>query len=124
MNTNVLTPTRVEEAIEWVAKEKIITDVQHYLEATRIQKTNQAPTLNVLNTIHAALDAVQWRDPAVEEPVDDEKVLVCTQTKKGVKSINIAYIDADGVWHGMGSMSGVIAWLPLPAVVVWEGDEE
>ncbi|MDI9473099.1 MAG: DUF551 domain-containing protein [Bacillota bacterium] len=59
---------------------------------------------------------MNWIDVNERLPEVNEKVIVCTQTKKGVKSINLAYIDADGWWHGMGSMSGVIAWMPLPEV--------
>ena len=48
---------------------------------------------------------MNWIDVNERLPEVNEKVIVCTQTKKGVKSINLAYIDADGWWHGMGSMS-------------------
>lgn len=51
----------------------------------------------------------------VEErlPEDDSMVLVTCQTKKGIRSVNRAYYDG-AFWHGSGSMSGVIAWQPLP----------
>ena len=51
----------------------------------------------------------------VEErlPEDDRMVLVTCQTKKGIRSVNKAYCDG-AFWHGSGSMSGVIAWRPLP----------
>lgn len=51
----------------------------------------------------------------VEErlPEDDSMVLVTCQTKKGIRSVNRAYCDG-AFWHGSGSMSGVIAWRPLP----------
>ena len=51
----------------------------------------------------------------VEErlPEDDRMVLVTCQTKKGIRSVNRAYCDG-AFWHGSGSMSGVIAWRPLP----------
>lgn len=48
-----------------------------------------------------------------ELPNVNERVIVCCKTKKGVKSINLAYY-SNGYWHGQGSMSGVIAWMPLP----------
>ena len=52
---------------------------------------------------------------SVEErlPEDDRMVLVTCQTKKGIRSVNRAYCDG-AFWHGSGSMSGVIAWRPLP----------
>lgn len=46
-------------------------------------------------------------------PEDDSMVLVTCQTKKGIRSVNRAYCDG-AFWHGNGSMSGVIAWQPLP----------
>ena len=51
----------------------------------------------------------------VEErlPEDEEMVLVTCQTKSGRRSMNKAWY-GDGFWHGTGSMSGVIAWHPLP----------
>ena len=51
----------------------------------------------------------------VEEklPEDDDMVVITCRTKKGVRSVNRAYYD--GIfWHGIGSMSGVVAWMPLP----------
>lgn len=43
----------------------------------------------------------------------DSMVLVSCRTKKGIDSVNRAYY-SDGYWHGSGSMSGVVAWMPLP----------
>lgn len=48
-------------------------------------------------------------------PDNDDKMLVVTETKKGLRQINIAYYDGQ-FWHGMGSMSGVIAWAYMPDV--------
>ena len=44
----------------------------------------------------------------------DEIVLVTCKSKKGMLSVNRAYCDTSGFWHGSGSMSGVVAWMPLP----------
>ena len=46
-------------------------------------------------------------------PEADSMVLVTCRTKKGIMSVNRAYCDGM-FWHGTGSMSGVIAWRPLP----------
>ena len=61
---------------------------------------------------------------SVEErlPEDDRMVLVTCQTKKGIRSVNRAYCDG-AFWHGSGSMSGVIAWRPMPEVYRQEGSE-
>ena len=51
----------------------------------------------------------------VEEclPEEGEMVLVTCQKKSGQRSVNRAW-HMGGFWHGTGSMSGVIAWMPLP----------
>lgn len=53
----------------------------------------------------------------VEEALPDNPdvmVLVTCKSKKGMLSVNRAYCDVSGFWHGSGSMSGVVAWMPLP----------
>lgn len=56
---------------------------------------------------------MQWIPVEVQLPSENVRVLVFTRTKKGVPNINIAYRNNYG-WHGNGSMSAVIAWMPLP----------
>jgi hypothetical protein len=52
--------------------------------------------------------------PVKERLPEDEKVmLVSCETKKGVKSTNIAYYSG-GYWNGRGNTSGITAWMPLP----------
>ena len=41
-------------------------------------------------------------------------VLVTCKTQKGVRSVNRAYVDEIGFWHGSGSMANVTAWMPMP----------
>lgn len=51
----------------------------------------------------------------VDEMLPEEgiMVLVSCKSKNGSENINRAY-HAGGFWHGSGSMSGVLAWMPLP----------
>lgn len=56
---------------------------------------------------------IVWHNAALILPNNDDKMLVITETKKGIRQINIAYHDGQ-FWHGMGSMSGVIAWAYMP----------
>lgn len=67
---------------------------------------------------------MEWIDARERLPEEGEKVLVSCKTKKGTKSINMAYIDNIGNWHGMGSMSGVTAWMELPKPYDDKEDEE
>lgn len=46
-------------------------------------------------------------------PEDESMMLVTCQTKAGIRTVNRAWYGG-GFWHGSGSMSGVIAWMPLP----------
>ncbi len=52
-------------------------------------------------------------------PDTNDRVLICSVTKKGEKRINIAYYE-DGVWHGNGNLDNVIAWRPLPELPEFE----
>ena len=63
-----------------------------------------------------------WINAGKVLPEEKTRVIVCTKTKKGVMNINIAY-HSDGMWHGNGSMSGVIAWKPLPDLPEWGDDK-
>ena len=57
---------------------------------------------------------MQWIPTKYERPKSGELVLVTTKTQKGIRSVNRAYCDEQGFWHGSGSMSNVVAWMPLP----------
>ncbi len=54
-----------------------------------------------------------WIPVDEQLPREDKMILVTCHTKKGALSVNRAYY-SNGFWHGSGSMSGVIAWMPLP----------
>lgn len=56
-------------------------------------------------------------------PDTEEMMLVSCLTKKGVGNVNRAYYSG-GLWHGSGSMSGVVAWMPLPEPYVGGGDDD
>lgn len=60
-----------------------------------------------------------WIPCSDHMPETGEMVLVSCETKKGYKSVNRAY-HSNGFWHGSGSMSGVVAWQPLP--VPYDGE--
>lgn len=66
-----------------------------------------APTIEVE-------EPAQWIPITEALPKTDDMVLVTCVTKSGLKSVNRAYCDEHGFWHGSGSMAGVVAWLPLP----------
>ena len=63
-----------------------------------------------------------WENPNEILPNNDDKMLVITETKKGIRQINIAYFDGQ-FWHGMGSMSKVIAWAYMPDVNIHKDGE-
>lgn len=79
--------------------------------------TELTATLSIINE---QPKVAEWIPCSERLPEDDRMVLVTCCTKKGVKNVNRAYYDG-GFWHGSGSMSGVVAWQPLPEP--WEGEE-
>ena len=64
---------------------------------------------------------MEWIPCSERLPGDDEIMLVTCQPKKGNPNVNRAYY-MDGAWHGSGSMSNVVAWMPLPEP--WKGADE
>ena len=54
-----------------------------------------------------------WIPVAERLPETEERVLICTQNKKGVKSIMIGYYIQDSDYWA-GTKSDAIAWMPLP----------
>jgi hypothetical protein len=88
-----LTQDRIKEAIDWVAEEKIVTDMQRHLKATRVQEVNKIATADVLKTILAALDAVRWRDAETEPPEANATVLVRWKAENGVQGYNFSYFE-------------------------------
>lgn len=68
-----------------------------------------------MSSLKIFTNVIYWNNPDVILPNNDDKMLVVTETKKGIRQINIAYFDGQ-FWHGMGSMSGVIAWAYMPDV--------
>lgn len=54
----------------------------------------------------------EWVPTAITLPPEGERVLCCTQNKKGAKNLIIGYF-ADGLWR-VGMNSNVIAWRFLP----------
>lgn len=55
-----------------------------------------------------------WIPVTEHLPDADDMVLVTCRAKNGNLSVNRAYCDEQGFWHGSGSMAGVTAWMPLP----------
>ena len=47
-------------------------------------------------------------------PDSNVRHLVVCEAKNGYRSINLAWIDDKGTWHGMGSFAKVTHWMPLP----------
>lgn len=62
----------------------------------------------------------EWVPVEVSLPLDEDRVLCCTQNKKGQKNLIIGYY-MDGMWR-VGMNSNVIAWRFLPPV--YEAKEE
>ena len=66
-----------------------------------------------IKIIEAQPQVGEWIPVSERLPETDDLMLVSCRTKKGINSVNRAYY-SNGAWHGSGSMSGVVAWMPLP----------
>lgn len=66
-----------------------------------------------IEDLPAAQPEPKWIPVSERLPETDEIVLVTAKPKKGLPNVNRAYY-FNGFWHGSGSMSNVIAWMPLP----------
>ena len=60
----------------------------------------------------------RWIPVTERLPENDEKVLCCTMTKKGLPNIVIGYHYENGWACGMNN--NVVAWMPLPEP--WKGE--
>ena len=72
--------------------------------------------------IEALPSASQWIPCSERLPETEDKVLCCTATKKGVKSIVIGCYMATMKYWACGMNSNVIAWKPLPEPYKGEAD--
>ena len=63
---------------------------------------------------------VKCTGPAGLVPATEDPVLVCTITKKGVKTIKVGYYILDRHMWVVGMNSNVIAWMELPDPPEWE----
>ena len=72
------------------------------------------------NTIDRQPKVSEWIPVSERLPETEDKVMCCTETKKGNKNIVIGYY-MDGAWR-CGMNSNVIAWMPLPEP--WKGESE
>ena len=59
----------------------------------------------------------EWIPVSGRLPETDEMVLVTCRPKSGKPNVNRAYYDGQ-FWHGSGSMSSVVAWMPLPQTIL------
>ena len=59
-----------------------------------------------------------WINAADSVPQNEETVLVCTITKKGVKNIRTGYYTNTLGWV-VGMNNNVIAWMPAPEPPEW-----
>lgn len=64
----------------------------------------------------------RWRPVTEELPEDENKVLCCTVTKKGLKNLVIGYYSSELKQWCCGMSSNVVAWRILPPV--WEEKNE
>ena len=97
------------------------------IAVTGVADTLKVPTEFVLETTKKSLKECEkmsnWIPVKKDLPISGEIVLVTCVTKTGIRNVNRAYVDDNGVWHGNGSMSGVVAWMDMPEPYVEPNNE-
>lgn len=107
---NILQKTDIQELI----LEEINRRIDEYVDHDYVRGSGDVVKgLSIAKSIIRKHMTDGWIPVEERLPEDDRMVLVTCQTKKGIRSVNRAYCDG-AFWHGSGSMSGVIAWRPLP----------
>lgn len=81
------------------------------LSPEEIEERDKSDT-DELVKIMRELEEHRWIPVEERLPEEFHRVLVTTQTKKGLANINLAYREGK-YWHGNGTMANVIAWMPL-----------
>lgn len=97
--------SRIQKILEEIEKHKHIVEIFG-------REVYFVPLEAVKQVIRKHMDD-DWIPVEERTPEEGEMVLVTCQTKSGHRSVNRAW-HRGGFWHGTGSMSGVIAWMPLP----------
>ena len=67
------------------------------------------------------LDRMTWISVKDRLPENDNHVLCCTETKKGMKNVIIGYY-MNGAWR-CGMNSNVTHWMPMPELPKGENNE-
>lgn len=114
----MLTNKKIELAKKWLDSD--YEDFVSTVADGTVPKQWELDGNDAYETLYAALDSIRWRDPVKDPPEDEEKKIVVCRTKKGVITYNQAWRDEKGCWHGSGSMSNVIGYMPFPK---WEEKE-
>ena len=99
-----------------INKEKILDQIDDMiLHMEPDDQGNHPIALEVFRALinNTMPEGFEWFPVKEFLPPEGELVLITCQPKKGGADVNRAYW-ADGSWHGMGSMSNVTAWMPLP----------
>lgn len=70
---------------------------------------------DMIELIAPAIQKEHWIPTSMFKPTadkNDTRYPVICQSKNGRQSVNLAWIDENGNWHGQGSMANVTHWAP------------
>lgn len=100
-----------------IDEKKLIEDIlQHenvLASANHVYKSGYRDRqYEIIDTIKRQPKVGEWIPVSERLPETEDKVMCCTETKKGNKNIVIGYY-MDGAWR-CGMNSNAIAWMPLP----------
>lgn len=91
-----------------ISRSKAIECIKNIVE----DKDQENITGRILTALYWQPAECAWIPVEERLPDTEERVMCCTETKKGNKNITIGYY-MDGAWR-CGMNSNVTAWMPLP----------
>lgn len=98
---------------EALGKVGIITDVNE--EESAVKACGWWWSIAMVELLYAAAPSKYWIPTDIITPPADpnQRYYVLCESKKGVVSQNLAWIDENGTWHGQGSLSKVTHWMTV-----------
>ena len=100
----------MEEAL---GKVGVITDIDRKELAVKV--LGWWWSVDMIHLLYTAVPSKHWiPTDIITPPADpDARYFVICENKKGRRSINLAWIDEKGDWHGQGSFSKVTHWMTV-----------
>lgn len=78
------------------------------------EDSDKRRTFDCIVDVQPTVEIPRWIPVEERMPDNEDKVLCCTETKRGDRNIVIGYYIKESGYWACGMNSNVIAWMPLP----------